>query len=216
MNHLIELITQFITVHGALGVFIASVLEEVIVPIPSAVIQTGAGFLFLSGQAISAHSVWVLIAHVVIPAATGATLGSLLLYGLVYWGGMPFVKRYGKYFFLSATKLERAKEMVLARKSLLTALCVLRFIPILPYSLITAGAGLIRLPLKTYLWTTFVGVCVRATYLGLIGWLVGGTFKALSPNGSPFKGILVLGLAVLALSVITAGIVLYVKKGKKD
>ncbi len=216
MESLIEVIIQFIVDQGALGVFLASVIEEIIVPIPSTIIQTGAGFLFLTGHAVDAHGLWILFSRIVVPSAVGGTLGSLVIYGLVYWGGMPFIKRFGKYLFLSPSKVEHAKETVLAHKSLIWAFCVLRFIPILPSVFIAAGAGLIRLPIRIYLWTSLVGIAVRATYLGLAGWLVGGAFETLVPHGTVYGMFISLALGLVVITSVTGLIIFYARKKKRQ
>jgi membrane protein DedA with SNARE-associated domain len=46
-------IEYLITVFGALGVFLASVIEEVVIFIPSTLIQVGAGFLILSDSQLN-------------------------------------------------------------------------------------------------------------------------------------------------------------------
>jgi len=209
---LIERIIQFIVDQGALGVFVASILEEVIVPIPSTIIQTGAGFLFLAGEPITGYSLWILFSRIVVPSALGATIGSLALYGLVYWGGMPAIRRFGKYFFLSEAKVQKAHDAVLSRKSLVWAFCILRFLPILPTAFITAGAGLIRLPLRIYLITTFIGIFIRATYLGAAGWLTAGVFHSLAPNGSVVGMMASIAIALLVLTLSIVGIVWYRRK----
>ncbi len=215
MTGLIEILTQFIMAHGALGVFLASVLEEVIVPIPSTLIQTGAGFLFLSGQAVTAHTIWILLAHIVLPAAVGVTVGSLLIYGLVWWGGMPFVHRFGKFFFLTPAKVEHAKEYVLSHRSIIWAFCGIRFIPILPSVFVAAGAGLIRLPIRIYLWTTFVGVAVRATYLGFAGWLTGQALESLSPNHSAIGTVILFTIALGIVTGLVGVLVFYAKRRRQ-
>lgn len=216
MEHLIEKILAFIVAKGAFGVFLASVLEEVIVPIPSTIIQTGAGFLFLAGKAISLHTIALLVTDVAFPAALGATVGSLAIYGLVYWGGAPFVERYGRYFMLSKSKLERAQSYVMSHKSLLWAFCFVRFIPILPSVFISATAGLIRLPIRAYFLTTFAGMFVRGIYLGLAGWLSGRALHSMSGSDSLFGMFIWFSVGIIAVSLLTTFIVLYVKKSKRD
>lgn len=216
MTAFVEQLITMILAQGALGVFLASIIEEIIVPIPSTVIQTGAGFLFLSGHAVSLQSISILLFKIVLPTAFGTTIGSLLLYGLAYWGGMPFITRYGKYFFVSEAKIQKAHDAVLAHKSLLWGFCILRFIPILPNSLITAGAGFLRLPFWSYVGTTFVGIFVRALYLGIAGWITGEAYQSVDTNHT-ITGMLIslfVGLAIVTVAV-TLIVRAYVKKSSK-
>ncbi len=216
MEHIVKTILDFIVAKGGWGVFLASVIEEVIVPIPSTVIQTGAGFLFLAGQSVTFDTVLMLITHVAFPAALGATVGSLMIYGLVWWGGALFIERFGSYFMLSSQKIARAKEYVLSHKSLIWAFCLVRFIPVLPSVFIAATAGMIRLPLKIYFITTFVGMFVRGLYLGFAGWMSGKAFHTVSTGDSLVGMFLWFAIGVLAISMITMALVFYVKKKKQN
>lgn len=212
MEAFIEQIIHFITDQGAFGVFLASVIEEIVVPIPSTVIQTGAGFFFLSDISFGWHALWILFSRIVLPSALGTTLGSLVIYGLVYWGGMPLVHRFGRYFFVTPAKVQRAHDAVMRYASLRWAFFILRFIPLLPNVFIAAAAGFIRLPLSTYLWTTFFGMAVRATYLGATGWIAGNAYQSSAAEHSIFGMFLWLALGIIAATVIVGGIVVYVKK----
>ena len=216
MERIIEQILVFVVAKGAIGVFLASVLEEVIVPIPSTIIQTGAGFLFLSGHPVSLASVASLVADVAFPAALGATVGSLVVYGLVFFGQKLFIDKFGRYFMLSSQKVDRAKEYVLTHKSLLWAFFIVRFVPILPSVFVSAAAGLVRLPFRVYFLTTFFGMFVRGLYLGFAGWMSGTAFHSVSKSNSVAGMFLWFALGVLAISLITMMLVLYVKKSKKD
>ena len=215
LEQLIEHLISFIVAQGSMGIFLASIIEEFIVPIPSTVIQTGGGFLFLAGQAFSLSTFLTLIFKIALPAALGATVGSLFIYGLVFFGGKPFVARYGKYIFLNAEKIDQAHQYVLSHKSLVWAFCLVRFVPVLPSVFVAALAGLIRLPLKTYLLTTMIGMFIRAIYLGAAGWMGGGIFRSLDPQGSLFGMILSFVGAVIVISVLTMVLVFYVKRKKQ-
>lgn len=207
ISHILELVAR----EGSLGVFLASFIEEIIVPIPSTLVQSGAGLLFLSDMGFSFHGVWVLISKVVLPSAFGVTIGSLFLYALAYWGGMVAVKNFGKYFFITEAKVLRAKETILEKKGLLFAFCVLRFIPLFPNSLVTVGAGILRLPLWPYIWTTFLGTFVRVSFLGSLGWAAGIASK--NSKSPAIFSILILIFLLILISVITL-VILSLRKKK--
>lgn len=52
----------------------------------------------------------------------------------------------------------------------------LRALPIFPLSVISAAAGLIRLPLKQFSLWTFYGTIPRCLFLGYLGWWMGETY----------------------------------------
>jgi len=215
VEDIITYIEYLIISLGALGVFLASIIEEIIVIIPSTLVHTGAGFFLLAGQPISILSILKLIFVVVIPGALGVTLGSLVLYTLTYYGGMPFIHRFGKYFFLSYKKIESARERIVAQSSTIKILTILRFIPLFPNTILTASAGLLRIPLLPYIISTFIGIFIRATYLGVIGWLVGSYYSTISTSHSLSFKFFTLFVVLLIISAITGIIVKYIYKTKR-
>ena len=66
IDFFISLIQTHLLPYGGVGVFAASVIEEVIAPIPSAFVGLAAGFLFVSGP-LSLNALFQLFLTVVIP-----------------------------------------------------------------------------------------------------------------------------------------------------
>ncbi len=208
-------IEQLIISLGGLGVFLASVIEEIIIPIPSVLIQSGAGLFLLAGTEVSFAGFVKLVTMVALPAALGVAIGSLVVYGLVFYGGTPAIKRYGKFFFIRYEKFEKVQQRVAAEPRLFVFLTVLRFVPLFPNVLITAACGLLRVPLRPYLISTFVGIFIRALYLGGIGWMTGLATSTVSVVDTFFGRIGTLVLILAAVSFISTGIASYVYKRKK-
>jgi membrane protein DedA with SNARE-associated domain len=77
-------------VYGPLGVFIASIIEEVIAPIPSTLVIMGTSFIVLKGAVISIDAFLKLFLNIVLPASLGVTIGSLFVYGIAYLQVSPF------------------------------------------------------------------------------------------------------------------------------
>lgn len=203
MENIVQYIETLIVSFGAIGVFYASVIEEIVVIVPLVLVQTGAGFLLLGGDPISLTSILKLISYVAIPSALGATVGSLIIYALAYYGGMPFIQRYGKYFFVSYKKVEKARLSILEDKDTLKILTILRFTPLFPNTVLTVAAGLLRIPLFSYLISTFIGIFIRGTYLGAIGWLSGRYYSTLGVNYSPFMKFLTVACVIALISFVT-------------
>lgn len=199
---------------GGLGVFLASILEEIIVPIPSTLVQSSAGLFLLGGQALSLSSFGQLILLVALPAALGVAIGSLVVYSIAYYGGMLAIKKYGKYFFINYEKLEKTRSALVAKPRLLIAITVLRFIPLFPNVLLTTACGLLRISLKQYLVSTFIGIFIRALYLGAIGWYTGETLTDLIGIESFFGKIGTLIFVLAGISVATSLLVTHIYKRK--
>ena len=160
---------------GGWGVFMASVIEEVVAPIPSAAVITLSGFLFLKGS-FSATLLFKLIFIVALPAACGITVGSLFVYGLSFYFGKPLLEKWGKWLGLSWTDIEKIQQKFDAKKVDEIALLFLRTIPIVPSVAISAFYGLVRFNIKKYAIFTLLGTFVRAVILALVGWQVGSLY----------------------------------------
>jgi membrane protein DedA with SNARE-associated domain len=128
---------------------------------------------------------------------------------------MAAVRKFGKYFFITPEKIERARDAIMKRPSMLIGFTVLRFIPLIPNSLVTAAAGFVRLPLVPFLITTSIGIFVRALYLGIAGWLTARAYGTMTGANSAIATLGVVVASAAAVSFITMGVVLYVNRRKQ-
>ena len=174
---MIEDLNNIIIVFGALGVFLAFIIEELIVFIPSVLVHIPAGAIILGGEAFGFLGISKLLLIVALPSALGVTIGSLVIYFITYYGGEFALKTYGKYFKVSSQKIERVREKIASNKNTVRAITILRFLPIFPNTVVTACAGILRIKLKPYFVSTMIGIFIRATYLGAIGWSLGSLYK---------------------------------------
>ncbi|OJI08616.1 MAG: hypothetical protein COV08_03515 [Candidatus Vogelbacteria bacterium CG10_big_fil_rev_8_21_14_0_10_49_38] len=158
-------------------VLVGSLVEEVLAPIPSAVVMITAGAL-----AAARGAWWLWLLPYAVLGAIGKTAGSWPFYWLADkaedWAG----RKWGRVFGLSHEKIE-SFGLLMAEKRwgnwLLFALMVL---PIFPTNIASVGCGLIKLDPKLYFKITLAGFFIRALllvsvgYLGLSGlaWLVAG------------------------------------------
>lgn len=157
---------------GWFGVFLAEVIEEIVAPIPSAFILLGSGFIFLKG-ALSWSFVGTLFFTVVIPATIGLTLGSLVIYGLAYKGGKPFLDAYGKWLGVSWADVEYVRNKFETGVYDEWSMVLARVFPLIPSVLIAAFCGITRMPYKKYIMLTLIGAFLKAFWLALVGWQVG-------------------------------------------
>lgn len=197
-------------VYGPLGIFIASIVEEIIAPIPSTLVIMSNSFLMFKGTVISADSIFKLFTSIVIPASAGVTIGSLLVYSIGYFLGKPFLERWGKFLGVSWEDIEKAQDKFKSSSSDDLLLFILRAIPIVPSVAISVFCGFIRFDLKNYLIITFLGTLIRAFILGFIGWQFGSMYQTAVAEISYLEEI---GLAVIIF--VVAVYLIYQKKFKK-
>lgn len=187
----------------------ASIIEEIIAPIPSTLVIMGSSFLILKGYPIAVDSIMRLLIYVVLPASAGVTLGSLFVYAIGYFLGSPFIKRWGKYMGVSWDDIEKAEGRFSQGKSDNLILFILRAVPVVPSVAISIFCGFIRYRLRDYITFTFMGSLVRGFVLGILGWQFGMLYLEISQQIS-FLEELVLLVLVIALAVY-----LYWRKTKK-
>ncbi len=172
----IEFLTHIILPWGALGVFVASVIEEVIAPIPSALIMTMSGFFFIKG-AVSLEAILSLVFKVAIPGALGVTLGSYVIYFVAKYGGKFVIEKWGKYFGLFWSDIEKIKSKLDGTKRDEILIGGARVLPIVPSVAISAFCGIVSMNKTKYFLITFIGTFFRGILLGIIGWQAGNVYE---------------------------------------
>lgn len=91
---------QLLGSYGYVGMFLAMVLEAIIIVIPSELILATSGIL--ASQGIFSFF------GAFLTGLVGSVFCAIALYFMGYYGGRPFIEKYGKYFFMKAEDLERA------------------------------------------------------------------------------------------------------------
>ncbi len=177
---MIESLVHFLQLNvlplGAFGVFMASVIEEVIAPIPSALIMTMSGFLFVSGS-LSWGAISSLVFKVAIPAALGVTLGSYVVYFVARYGGKFTIEKWGKYIGLLWADIEKLQSKLSGTKTDELIIGGARILPIVPSVAISAFCGILEMNVIKYFFITFIGMFLRGLILGAIGWQVGNVYE---------------------------------------
>ena len=164
-----------IRAYGPWSVFIGVIIESVIVPIPSPLVIMGAGFILISPELNAANALIPILVLIVLPGSVASTLGAYIGYGIGYLGGRPMVERW-KGFLGFGWEDVLAMERRFRAGQVNVSIFLLRALPIFPLSVISAAAGLIRLPLKQFSLWTFYGTIPRCLFLGYLGWWLGETY----------------------------------------
>lgn len=141
-NYVLSLINNF----GYFGMFIGMVLEAVIIIIPSELILATGGIL----AAKKIFNFWIAF----IVGLLGSVFCAIVIYFMGYFGGKPFIRKYGKYFFMKEEDLEKTDSWY--TKYGLIAAAVGRNIPIIR-TLVSLPIGIARLSFTKFLIYTTLG-----------------------------------------------------------
>lgn len=168
-----------------------------------------AGFILLPANATFIEVLPSLILQIIIPGALASTLGSYIGYGIGYYGGKPLINKFKWMLGVSfeeldegVSKFEKGKEEWI--------IFSMRALPVVPLSVFSGVAGIIRTDLKKFTLYTFLGALVRVFILGVLGWVMGAAYTEVAKNIDFMEQI---GLVIL-LGVIAFIFYLIFKKVK--
>jgi membrane protein DedA with SNARE-associated domain len=166
LNGIIDAITRVIGHHGFSAIFGLMTLESACIPVPSEVIQLFAGYL------VSLHRMSLFAA--VSAGVLGNVLGSWISWSVGYYGGRPFIERYGRYIHVTPARLALA-ERWFERHGEVTVL-VGRCVPLIR-TFISLPAGVARMPFWRFTLFTIIGCVPWVLGLTLLGVQVGPAWE---------------------------------------
>ncbi len=139
-------VLNLISSYGYLGMFLGMILEAVIIIIPSELILATGGILASKGifTFTGAFTIGLL----------GSTFCAIIIYFMGYLGGKPFIKKYGKYFFMKEEDIEKSDSWF-NKYGMLSALIGRNF-PIVR-TLISLPIGIMRFSFWKFLIYTIIG-----------------------------------------------------------
>lgn len=176
LEGLTESVTGLLHTYGMPGVFMASILEEIIAPIPSAGVVLLAGVLLIPHDATFLEAARHAALLVMLPASLGITIGSLFPYYIARLGGEVAVNKCGKLLGVDWQLVKKAEQYFASHHSDEVLLFFVRCVPVIPSVIIGVFCGLVRLPVKEFLFYSFLGSLIRTFILAMIGWAVNTTY----------------------------------------
>jgi membrane protein DedA with SNARE-associated domain len=194
-------IMDSIRAYGPWSVFIGVIIESVIVPIPSPLIIMGAGFVLISADLSFFEALAPIVLQIVLPGSIASTLGAFIGSGIGYLGGKPVIDRWKRFLGFSWSDVE-AMEKRFKSSGVKASIFFLRALPIFPLSVISAAAGLLRLPVKQFSLWTFYGTIPRCLLLAYLGWGLGETYQSIAKGIDRAESIISALLIVLILGAI--------------
>jgi len=188
MSSILNFIVNFVNEMGYIGIFFAMVLNGSILPVPSEVFITPAGYLASKGS----FNFFL----VIILGSLGSLCGSLINYFLGYKIGRPFLIKYGKYFRISEKSIEKGELWF--KKYGIYAIFLTRFIPTIR-QYITVIPGILKMNLTIFSLFCFIGDVFVVSFLTLLGYFFGEYSDVIKPY---LDEIYIVFFSLLALSIV--------------
>lgn len=197
LSWLAALVIKVISGSGYLGIAGLMALESACIPIPSEVVMPFAGYLTTTGQF---SLFWVIIF-----GAIGNLIGSIVAYIIGFYGGRPFIEKYGKYILIRKKELDKSDKFFNKYGSI--SVFFSRLLPIVR-TFISLPAGIAKMPFWKFSFYTFFGSLFWSAILAYVGVFLGGNWRNIEIYFRKFDWI------IGALLII--GIVYFVYKKLKN
>jgi len=199
INSLVDWLVQAIDSFGYLGVFISVFLESFLAVIPSQIILPFSGFVASRGS--------LNIVLVILTVGIGAYLGTLPFYFVGLWGEdfvLKFLKKYGKYIFISEEDLEKGNKAFEKHGEWIVFFG--RFIPLIR-TVISFPAGVAKMKFSTFSLYTIVGSLIFGAVSCLAGYFMGENWPVVSSYIAQYENVV--------LSLLTIALLIYIWRGMR-
>ena len=157
-----EFVMNLISSYGYIGMFLGMVLEAVIIAIPSE-------FILATGGILASKGIFSFFGAF-ITGLLGSVFCAIIIYLMGYFGGKPFVKKYGKYFFMKEEDLEKSDSWF-NKYGMISALIGRNF-PIVR-TLISLPIGIMRLSFIKFVIYTTIGSIPWTLLFVFVGYELG-------------------------------------------
>lgn len=184
-------IISFISAWGYTGIVVTMAIESALIPLPSEIIMPFSGYLASIGR--------FSLVGVALAGAVGNVIGSLIAYGIGYWGHEKVVRRflrnYGKWILHTEEDLDEAEKLLNKYKD--WVVLGTRMLPGIR-TVISLPCGIARLPLLRFTILTFVGSFIWSYFLAWIGWVMGENWDTLGPYFHSVDAFIIAVMVILA------------------
>ena len=207
MEHLTQIFHDLIVHFGYAGLFLVVVLGNLGMPAALEVMVPTAGGLAAQGHLppVGPLAGWVVVGTV---ATVGEITGAGILYAIGYYGGLPFVHRYGKYVRFHQDEYERVHGFFERYGKATVFWC--RFVPFVR-GVSSLPAGISRMPKRYFIPYTLLGSAIFSFGLAYLGNVAGRNLDAILATLHKSA----LAIIVLVIVAAVAAVFLVRARGKK-
>lgn len=199
-----EFVINLMNNYGYLGMFLGMVLEAVIIIIPSEAILATGGIL----AANNIFSFW----GAFFIGLLGSVFCAIVIYFMGYFGGKPFIKKYGKYFFMKEEDIEKSDSWF--NKYGMIGALIGRNFPIIR-TLISLPIGIMRLSFFKFLIYTIIGSIPWTFVFVYVGYTLGNGWTVVNKYVSNLKVPIKILILILIFSYFLKKIKLNKQKSTK-
>ncbi|MBN2910426.1 DedA family protein [Polycladomyces sp. WAk] len=196
MGEFIQSFLQWLADLGYLGIALGLMVEV----IPSEIVLAYGGYLVSRGE--------VTFVGAVIAGTIGGVLAQLFLYWAGYYGGRPFLEKYGKYILINKKHLDVAEEWF--QRYGAGVIFGARFIPVVRHA-ISIPAGIAKMSWIKFTAYTTAAIIPWSIFFIYIGWELGDRWEDFKEIAEPY----VQPLAIVAVILLVGYVLIQSMKRKR-
>lgn len=185
---------------------VGAALEEIIAPIPSPLVMTLAGSL---AAAASKH--WLYLVYLAVIGAVAKTLASYVVYYVSDKAEDIVLSKFGRFVGVSHKEVEKFGSQLSGGWTDNLVMLALRAVPIIPTAPVSIIAGLLKIDLVTFLWTTLLGYMVRNYFYLYLGATSIGALESLNEGLDSVENI-----GYLIIFLLLGALTLFFYKKRQD
>jgi len=194
MKEFIFSVLQFLAQLGYFGIALGLMIEI----IPSEFVLAYGGYMIAQGQF---NYPGAIIAGVI-----GGTIAQLFLYWAGYYGGRPFLKKYGKYILIKEKHIDIAEQWF--QKYGAGVIFSARFIPVVRHA-ISIPAGIAKMSIARFTLYTVAAILPWTILFLYLGHVLGKNWTHIKEYAHAYT------LPILIAALVIAAIYFLIKKTKK-
>ncbi|MGG3471034.1 DedA family protein [Neobacillus pocheonensis] len=194
MSHYISSILEFFSQLGYFGIALGLMIEI----IPSEIVLGYGGYMISQGH--------LNFPGAIIAGTIGGTIAQLFLYWAGYYGGRPFLEKYGKYVLIKKSHIDIAEDWF--NKYGAGVIFTARFIPVVRHA-ISIPAGIAKMSATKFTLYTVAAIVPWTILFLYLGNTLGSNWSHVKEKAQPFV------IPLIIAAVVVAAIYFLIKKTKK-
>jgi membrane protein DedA with SNARE-associated domain len=194
MKEFIFSVLEFLSELGYFGIALGLMIEV----IPSEIVLGYGGYMISEG--ILGYP------GAIIAGTIGGTFAQLFLYWAGYYGGRPFLEKYGKYVFINKKQIDLSEEWF--RKYGVGVIFFARFIPVVRHA-ISIPAGIAKMSATKFTLYTVAAVIPWTILFLYLGHALGENWSHIKEYAAQYTMPIIIGAVILGV------IYFLIKKTKK-
>jgi membrane protein DedA with SNARE-associated domain len=194
MADFINSVLEFLSQLGYFGIALGLMIEI----IPSEIVLGYGGYMIAQG-----HLNFI---GAVIAGTIGGTIAQLFLYWAGYYGGRPFLEKYGKFVLIKKSHIDLAEQWF--QKYGAGVIFSARFIPVVRHA-ISIPAGIAKMSATKFTLYTVAAVLPWSILFLYLGKVLGSNWSHIKEYAQPYV------MPIIIAAVVLGAIYFIIKKTKK-